>query len=110
MSYDVSFKAKLEGIDQWVYVGADWINHTSNGCSMIKEVCGSYPSAWDGKTAAELLPVLRQGIDLLRQYPQRYRPLEANGGWDTVENTLRFLVQIEENCSKFPTAVLEISC
>lgn len=44
MSYDVSFKAKLEGTDQWVYVGDDWINHTSNTAAMIKEVCGSYPS------------------------------------------------------------------
>lgn len=43
MSYDVSFKAKLEGADQWVYVGDDWINHTSNTAAMIKEVCGSYP-------------------------------------------------------------------
>lgn len=61
MSYDVSFKAKLEGTDQWVYVGDDWINHTSNTAAMIKEVCGSYPSEWNGKRCADMYPVLMQG-------------------------------------------------
>ena len=56
MSYDVSFKAKLEGADQWVYVGDDWINHTSNTAAMIKEVCGSYPSEWNGKRCADMYP------------------------------------------------------
>lgn len=109
MSYDVHFKAKLEGVDQWVYVGADWISHTGNHATLIKEVCGSYPSSWDGKPATEMLPVLRQGIDLLRQYPQRYSRMETSC-WDTVESVLAFLIQIEENCSKYPTSVLEVCC
>lgn len=89
MSYDVSFKAKLEGADQWVYVGDDWINHTSNTAAMIKEVCGSYPSEWNGK---------------------RYRQFEPGNCWGTVESTAEFLRQIADNCDKFPTAVIEVDC
>lgn len=90
MSYDVSFKAKLEGADQWVYVGDDWINHTSNTAAMIKEVCGSYPSEWNGKRCADMYPVLMQGA--------------------SDADTAEFLRQIADNCDKFPTAVIEVDC
>lgn len=109
MSYDVSFKAKLEGVDQWVYVGADWINHTSNTAAMIKEVCGSYPSEWDGKKCADMYPVLVQGIETLRQNPQRFRQFEPDNKWGTVETTIEFLMKIADNCRDYPTAVIEVS-
>ena len=107
MSYDVSFKAKLEGVDQWVYVGADWISHSSNTGAMIKEVCGSYPTDWDGKKCADMYPVLMQGVSLLNINPQRYRAFEA--GYSTVETTMDFLMKIADNCDKYPTAVIEVS-
>ena len=109
MSYDVSFKAKLEGVDQWVYVGDDWINHTSNPAAMIKEVCSPpHPSEWNGKLCADMHPVLMQGISLLILHPQRYRQFEAGNGWGTVATTLEFLTKIADNCDKYPTAVIEV--
>lgn len=110
MSYDVSFKAKLEGADQWVYVGDDWINHTSNTAAMIKEVCGSYPSEWNGKRCADMYPVRMQGASLLCLHPKRYRQFEPGNCWGTVESTAEFLRQIADNCDKFPTAVIEVDC
>lgn len=108
MSYDISFKAKLEGADQWVYVGPEWINHTSNTAAMIKEVCGSYPSAWNGVRCSELLPVLTAGCKELRAYSQKYRQFEPENGWGTVETTLEFLDAIRKACEEYPTAVLEV--
>lgn len=108
MSYDISFKAKLEGVDQWVYVGPEWINHTSNTAAMIKEVCGSYPSAWNGMRCSELLPVLTAGCKELRAYSQKYRQFEPENGWGTVETTLEFLDAIRKACEEYPTAVLEV--
>ncbi len=108
MSYDVSFKAKLEGADQWAYVGEDWINFTCNTADMIKEVCGSYPSQWDGKRCADMYPVLMQGASLLTNDPEKYRPMQARNGWGTVEQTRDFLRRVAENCKSFPTAVLEV--
>lgn len=110
MSYDVSFKAKLEGTEQWVYVGDDWINHTSNTAAMIKEVCGSYPSEWNGKSCSELTPILEAGTTELRRYSQKYRQFEAENGWGTLETTLEFLDMILKNCKLYPTAVLEVNC
>ncbi|NCC06737.1 MAG: hypothetical protein EOM30_01515 [Clostridia bacterium] len=109
MSYDVSFKAKLDGAEQWVYVGDDWINHTCNTSAMIKEVCGSYPSDWNGKSCEELIPVLDAGVTELMRYSQRYRQFEPSNGWGTVETTIEFLSNILKNCKMYPTAVIEIN-
>lgn len=108
MSYDVSFKAKLEGAEQWVYVGPEWINHTSNTSAMIKEVCGSYPSEWDGYTCSELLPILKTGCILLNAHGWQYRQFEDVKGWGTVESTRKFLNDIRRVCEEHPTAVFEI--
>jgi len=108
MSYDVSFKAKLEGMDKWVYVGAKWINYTSNVSTLIKEVCGSYPSYWNGKRCADIYPVLKRGADLLTQCPQMYRQFEPANGWGSVEGTLEFLKNIISVCLEYPLAVIEV--
>lgn len=108
MSYDVSFKAKLEGADQWVYVGPEWINHTSNTAAMIKEVCGSYPSDWNGKNCSDMITVLENGTKLLRSHSQEYRRYEPSKGWGTVETTIEFLERILTYCKEYPTAVIEV--
>lgn len=110
MSYDVSFKAKLEGVDQWVYVGDDWINHTSNTAAMIKEVCGSYPSQWNGKRCADMYPVLMQGISLLNINPSRYKQFEGPDSWSKIPQVIEFLSKVADNCDKFPTAIIEVDC
>lgn len=108
MSYDVSFKAKLEGVEQWVDVGPDWINHTWNTSNMIKEVCGSYPSSWKGKKCADMLPVLTTACEELKNNGDKYKQFEASNGWGTVETTLHFLDSIRKACEEYPTAVIEV--
>lgn len=108
MSYDVSFKAKLYGADQLVYVGPECINHTCNTSVMIKEVCGSFPSDWNGMKCSELLPALSAGCKELRAHCQKYRQFEDKNGWGTVETTLEFLDAIFKVCVEFPSAVLEV--
>lgn len=110
MSYDVSFKAKLEGADQWVYVGDDWINHTSNTAAMIKEVCGSYPSEWNGKRCADMVPRAHAGRVPAVSASETLPAFEPGNCWGTVESTAEFLRQIADNCDKFPTAVIEVDC
>ena len=109
MSYDVYFRAKLEGVDQWVYVGSDWISHATSTGNMIKEVCGSYPSEWNGKKCSDMYPVLMQGASLLALHPQKYRQFEPEHRYSTVETTIDFLERIADNCDKYPTAIIEVS-
>ena len=108
MSYDVYFKAKLEDVDIWVEVG-EWINYTTNTSGMIKEVCGSRPSKWDGKSCKEMIPVLTEGISLLREDPERFRHYEPGNGWGTVETTIQFLTNVLNECQRCPYATIEVS-
>lgn len=111
MSYDVAFKVKIKSRrnNQWLYVGDDWINHTSNTSDMIKEVCGSRPPEWGGRSCKEMYPILMQGISLLTIFPQKYRAFEPVNGWGTVETTTAFLEKIAANCEQYPDAVLEVN-
>ena len=108
MSYDVSFKAKLEGTDQWARVGDDWINHTCNTSMMIKEVCGATPSEWNGQKCGHLYPIIMGGAAILKAKPEDYRKFEPDNKWGTVETTIKFLEKIAENCKKYPTAIIEV--
>lgn len=89
MSYDVSFKAKLEGTDQWVYVGDDWINHTSNTAAMIKEVCGSYPSEWNASAVPICTPCscrARRGCVCIRSATGSLSRATAGARWNPQRN------------------------
>ncbi len=110
MTYEVSFKAKLEGVNKWVYVGPQWINHPASTATMIKEVCGSYPSEWHGKACDSLLPILDNACKLLMSCSQEYRQYETDKVWGTVESTLKFLTDIRNACEAFPSAVIEVVC
>lgn len=108
MSYDVRFKKPLYGGSSFEYVGDDWINHTANTGTMIKEVCGSRPPEWSGKTCKTIYPILLQGISLLSVFPQKYRCFEPDNSWGTVETTKAFLEKIAAVCEKYPDAVIEV--
>ena len=105
MSYDVRLADPRSGKT----VSDDWINHTSNTAGMIKEVCGSYPSQWIGKTGAELLPALRRGILLLENEPKRYKLFEAPNCWGTVSSTCDFLKRVARECMAHPDAIIDVS-
>jgi len=111
MSYDVAFKVKIKNKRkcQWLYVGDDWINHTTSTSDMIKEVCGSRPPEWSGRSCKEMYPILMQGISLLTIFPQKYKTFEPVNGWGTVETTTAFLEKIAANCEQHPDAVLEVT-
>ena len=108
MSYDINFRAKLEGMDKWVYVGDRWLNITGNAGNVIKAVCGSYPSKWGGTKCSEMYPVLMQGASLLNILPSQYRPLIPQNSFCTVEGIRDFLERVADVCDKYPAAVLEV--
>jgi len=110
MSYDIGFKAKLEGVNQWVYVGDEFIDLSSSAGTLVKEVCGSYPSQWTGKKCADMYSVFMQGASLLTANPQKYKRLESDSRWGTAEYVADTLLKIADNCDRFPTAVLEVVC
>lgn len=109
MSYNVDFMAKLEGADQWVAVGEQGINLTSNTGEMISAVCGMSIPDMDKLSAKKALPVLKKGISALSKNPEAFRQYEPENKWGTVETTLAFLKKLAVQCEEFPTSVMEVS-
>lgn len=108
MSYDVSFKVKVEGVDQFVYVGDDYTNCTSNMGDCIEDVVGLRPPSWNGMKAGELAPLLAEGAAKLKGNPEKYRHYEPDNGWGDVETCAKFLIDVWCECITYPYAIVEV--
>lgn len=90
MSYDVSFRVKIEGLNKYIEVESV-ANITWNVRELIKQSSG-----WDIKNEDEngfikdWIPMIENGIEELTNNPEKYRQYEAKNGWGTVESTLGF--------------------
>ena len=95
MSYDIAFKVKVEGVDQYVDVGECSANVTWNVRKMI-EVSTGLP--WNNEEnnglCVDIIPQIQKGYSELLHYPEKYKQYEAENGWGTVDGTLRFFKQI----------------
>ena len=104
MSYDISLKVKVDGIDKFVSV-ADGGNITWNVRELIEKSSG-----WDIKnednngTAEQIGLLIEKGMHELETNPKAYRQYEAPNGWGTVEGTLRFFKHLYEVCQEYPYA------
>ena len=68
-----------------------WIGPTEDEVTLIKDVCGMYPSGWDGMTCDRLAEILENGIGLLK---------ERSG--DLTRTTITILTSVLENCRECP--------
>lgn len=95
MSYSISFKVKVEGIDKYVTIGECDANITWNVRDMIRLSTGL---AWENEAnnglCKDIIPHIYDGLKELKLYPQKYKPYEAANGWGTVEGTIRFFEEI----------------
>ena len=98
MSYDISFRVKVEGADKWVEVGDCDANITWNVRKII-ELSTGLP--WKKRSKQRLLqgryPYIARGLRELKSNPDKYRPYEAENGWGTVEGTIRFFEHVIEH-------------
>lgn len=91
MSYHITFKAKLEGVDAWVEVGECEANTTWNVLDMIKLSTGlPWKNCANNGLCSEAMPHIENGLKELELHPEKYKPYEASNGWGTVESTRRF--------------------
>lgn len=91
MSYDITFKAKLEGVDAWVEVGECEANTTWNVRKMIELSTGlPWKNCENNGLCVDVIPYIERGLWELSNYPEKYRAYEASNGWGTVETTMNF--------------------
>lgn len=95
MSYDISFKVKIEGADRYIDVGDCDANITWNVREIIKLSTGlPWKNEDNNGLVKDIIPYIEKGRLELMCNPEKYKPYEAKNGWGTVENTLWFFERI----------------
>ena len=109
MSYDISFKVKIEGLeDRYVSVGECEANITWNLRDMIVKSTGlEWKNEENNGLCKDVIPHIIDGLRELMMYPNKYKKYEAENGWGTIEGCIRFFTRIisdwEEFCENYST-------
>lgn len=108
MTYHIYF-TMLSFTGDWIDVGEDWVVIPQRADSLLREVCGSYPSDWDGKKCSDISIALAKGVALLSLNPTKYKTLEGDCVWCNVNSIRDLLTKIVRMCEKFPTATIRVA-
>jgi len=102
MSYDISFKAKLEGLDRYAEVGECYANITWNVRKIIELSTGlPWNNCKNNGLCKDVIPHIRKGLEELLNHPEKYYQYEAENGWGTVAGTIRFFRTIIQDWENF---------
>lgn len=102
MSYDIDFRVKVEGVDRYVSVGECDANITWNVRKIIELSTGlPWLNEENNGLCKDIIPRIEQGLDELKNHPERYKKYEAPNGWGTVEGTIRFYEAIIQAWRRF---------
>lgn len=82
MSYDISFKVKVEGIDEYVEVGDVDANITWNVGEMIRKSTGlEWKNEANNGLCRDVMVSIAKGYAELTAFPEKYKQYEAANGW-----------------------------
>lgn len=97
MSYDISFRVKVEGADAYVDVGDCEANITWNVREIITRSTGlEWKNEENNGLCVDVIPKIRQGLTELQIHGDKYKPYESPNGWGTVSGTTHFFEKILE--------------
>lgn len=95
MSYDISFKVKVESINKYIEVGNCEANITWNAREIITHSTGlEWNNEENNGLCIDIIPCIKKGYKELMLYPDKYKIYESSNGWGTIEGTLRFFKNI----------------
>ena len=104
MSYNISFKVKVEGVDKYVNVGYCGANITWNLRDMIKESTGlEWKNEANNGLCKDVIPEIIKGYMELVAYPEKYKQYESTNGWGTIRGCRDFFMTIINDWDKFCT-------
>lgn len=102
MSYDISFKVKVEGTDKYVEVGDCDANITWNVRKIIELSTGlPWINGENNGFCKDVIPAIARGYMELLLNPEKYEPYESPNGWGTVQNTKGFFEYIVHSWEQF---------
>ena len=102
MSYDISFRVKVEGIDRYVDVGDCTANITWNVRKIIELSTGlPWLNEENNGLCIDVIPKIIDGWNELKKHPEKYKPYEAKNGWGTVSGVINFFETIIKEWEQF---------
>lgn len=102
MSYDITFKVKVAGIDKYIPVGECTANITWNVGKIIRLSTGlEWKNEANNGFCNDVIPKIAHGLTELVNHPEKYKPYEAPNGWGTVAGTIRFFELILKQWEDF---------
>lgn len=110
MSYDISFKVKVEGLpNRYIEVGECSANTTWNLREMIVASTGlEWKNEDNNGLCNDIIPKIAEGYQELFKHPEKYKKYEAKNGWGEVDDCRQFFATIlcewEEFCESSMTS------
>ena len=102
MSYNISFKVKVEGVDAYVPVGTCGENITWNVRKIIEKSTGlEWKNCQNNGLCVDVIPKIEAGLRKLEQSPDKFEEYEASNGWGTVKGTAQFFRNILNDWNDF---------
>lgn len=102
MSYDISFKVKVDGVDAYVPVGACDANKTWNVRKIIEKSTGlEWKNCQNNGLCVDVIPKIEAGLRTLEQNPDSFKEYEEPNGWGTVKETAQFFRNILNDWNDF---------
>lgn len=114
MSYDIRFKAKIEGVDKYVEVGECNANITWNVRKIITLSTGlPWKNCENNGFCKDVMPMIAHGLQELLEHPEKYKPYESPNGWGTVRGVIGFFQNVlgywHEFCEDEDPSLVEVT-
>ena len=95
MSYDISFKVKVEGIDHYIDLDCCDANITWNVREIITRSTGlPWENEANNGLVKDIVPAIRNGLTELERNGDAYKQYEASNGWGTVEGVIQIFREV----------------
>jgi hypothetical protein len=80
----------------------------------MADAAGIYYALWrpeerDYRIASDIIPVLEEGLQKLKNDPAHYKTFDADNGWGLYEHFVPFVEKVLNACKEYPDAKIEVS-
>ena len=96
--------------------GGTYLFHAkiTHNLNKMADAAGIYKVLWrpeeiEVEFAAQVVPILREGLCKLVSDPAYYKQLDSPNGWGLYEHFVPFCIEVLEACQANPDAIVEVS-
>jgi hypothetical protein len=89
-------------------------SNITHNLGKMASACGVYYACWrpeeiNCKKAKHILPMLKDGIEVLKENPDHYKKFDSPNGWGSYIRFLPWLEEYARACEEYPEARIVVS-